>query len=125
MATKKVIPVKPPSNIYYDFDMSNIRPDAQKELLDWVLYLAQNIDKKIQLTSHTDSRGNNPYNIALSRRRLKEASDFLVARGVSQDKIVIKLWFGEQRLTNNCGDGQPCDEDKHQLNRRTEISIIE
>ncbi|RYY32181.1 MAG: flagellar motor protein MotB [Sphingobacteriaceae bacterium] len=56
-------------NIYYDFDKSFIRPDAAVELNKIIKLLKDNPSIEIELGSHTDSRGNDDYNMALSRRR--------------------------------------------------------
>ena len=40
-------------------------------------------------------------------------------------QIAKATWSGENVLVNNCGDGVPCTEEQHQLNRRTEITVSE
>lgn len=112
-----------PNNIFYDFDKDNIRGDAAEELDKWVTYLKEHPTAEVELLSHTDSRGSNAYNIDLSKRRANSAEKYLISKGVAASRIFKKLWFGEGKLTNDCGDGMPCSKDAHQSNRRTEIKV--
>ncbi len=110
-------------NIYYDFDKHNIRPDAAAILDELVRTLRDNPTLKIELSSHTDSRGSNAYNEALSQRRAQSAVDYLVSRGIARDRMVAK-GYGENRLVNRCADGVPCSREEHQANRRTEVTVL-
>src|SRR5690606_11147338 len=110
-------------NTYYDFDKHNIRPDAAALLDELVRTLRDNPTLKIELSSHTDSRGSNAYNEALSQRRAQSAVDYLVSRGIARDRMVAK-GYGETRLVNRCADGVPCSREEHQANRRTEVTVL-
>ncbi len=111
-------------NIYYDFDKHDIRPDAAAILDGLVRTLRDNPTLKIELSSHTDSRGTHAYNEALSQRRAQSAVDYLVSRGIARDRMVAK-GYGETRLVNRCADGVPCSRAEHQANRRTEVTVLE
>lgn len=111
-------------NIFYDFDKSDIRPDAALVLDNVVAILKQNPTLKIELSSHTDSRGNDDYNLKLSQRRADAAVKYIVSKGISASRVVAK-GYGEKRLLNRCGNGVQCSEEEHQINRRTEIKILE
>lgn len=111
-------------NIYYDFDKHNIRPDAAEVLDELVITLRDNPTLKIELSSHTDSRGSDSYNMKLSQRRAQSAVDYLVSRGIARDRLVAK-GYGESRLVNHCSNGVPCSIAEHQANRRTEIEVLE
>lgn len=110
-------------NIYYDFDKWAIRPEAAKVLDNLAVFLKDNAGIQVELGSHTDSRGSDDYNLTLSDKRAKSAVDYLVdAQGISPTSISSK-GYGETQLINACSNGQTCEEDAHQLNRRTEIKI--
>lgn len=111
-------------NIYYDFDKHNIRPDAAAILDELVRTMRDNPTLKIELSSHTDSRGSHVYNEALSQRRAQSAVDYLVSRGIARDRMVAK-GYGETKLVNRCADGIPCSRDDHQANRRTEVTVLD
>jgi len=109
-------------NIYYDFDKSVILPESKTELDKVVKFLKDNPDRKIELSSHTDSRGTKPYNQRLSQRRAKSAVDYIISQGIDKSRITAK-GYGETRLLNRCADGVECTEQEHRYNRRTEIFI--
>ena len=111
-------------DIYYDFDKHNIRPDAAAILDELVRTMRDNPTLKIELSSHTDSRGSHAYNEALSQRRAQSAVDYLVSRGIARDRMVAK-GYGETKLVNRCADGVQCSRDEHQANRRTEVTVLE
>ncbi|MEM7037267.1 MAG: PKD domain-containing protein, partial [Bacteroidota bacterium] len=109
-------------NIYYDYDKSHIRHSAAIELKKLSLFLLANPSISIELSSHTDARGGDAYNLVLSQQRAQAAVDFLVALGVERSRIVAR-GYGEQRLANNCMNDVDCDEARHQQNRRTAFAI--
>ena len=109
-------------NIYYDFDQSNIRPDAAIELDKLVKILKDNPTIWIELGSHTDSRGNDQYNQWLSQSRANSAVQYIIDHGIDKNRITAK-GYGESRLLNKCANGVKCSEAAHQLNRRTEFKI--
>lgn len=109
-------------NILYDYDKDNIRPDAEPDLQSVVDLMKKYPDMKIELSSHTDARGNDAYNEDLSQRRANSAVAWIVAKGIAADRIVAK-GYGEKQLQNKCTNGVECTEEEHQLNRRTEFKI--
>lgn len=110
-------------NIYYDYDNANIRPDARIVLDSLVEVLNQFPEMEIEIAAHTDSRGNVPYNLNLSKRRANSVIDYLLSKGIKRRRLNA-VGYGKQQLTNECGDGTPCPPEKHQENRRTEIRIL-
>lgn len=110
-------------NIYYDFDKHNIRPDAALILDKLVATMRNNPTLKIELSSHTDSRGSDSYNMKLSQKRAQSAVDYIVSKGIERDRMVAK-GYGETRLVNNCSNGVKCTPEEHQANRRTEVEVI-
>lgn len=111
------------NSIYYDFDDDKILPDAEKDLQFLVDLMNKYPDMKIELSSHTDSRGKDEYNLSLSQRRADSAKRWIVAKGINTERIVAK-GYGETQLRNGCANGVECDEEQHRLNRRTEFKII-
>lgn len=109
--------------IYYDLDKSVIRPDAD-DALNHLINLLQNYPGlKVIVASHCDTRASIGYNIALSQRRSISARAYLLAHGVSENRIQME-YFGKSRLANKCADGVPCTEADHQANRRTEFVLL-
>ncbi|WP_232731988.1 OmpA family protein [Confluentibacter lentus] len=113
------------NTIYFDYDKYNIRPDAALEL-DKIVNLMKNNypEMVIRIESHTDSRGELSYNDKLSIDRANATYEYLVSKGIDVSRITEHEGFGERRLTNGCEDGETCEEDDHQLNRRTDFIIV-
>ncbi|MGX9987461.1 OmpA family protein [Soonwooa purpurea] len=110
-------------NINYDFDKTEIRNDAKPELDKLYQFLTDNPSVKLELSSHTDSRGSDDYNLKLSQGRADSAVNYLVSKGLSRNRIVAK-GYGETKLLNECYNDANCTEDQHQQNRRTEFKVI-
>lgn len=110
--------------IHFDFDKSNIRPDARVELEKVLAVLEQYPTLRLAIRSHTDSRGSDSYNQRLSQRRARSTYDYLVGRGIASNRLTYE-GLGERELLNNCSDGVPCSEAEHQRNRRSEFIVIE
>jgi len=111
------------NNIYYDFDDAKILPDAERDLSTLYDLMKEYPDMVIELSSHTDSRGESPYNKKLSQRRADSAKKWLVNEGVDANRIQA-VGYGESVILNQCKNGVRCSEEEHRLNRRTEFKII-
>lgn len=110
--------------IFFDFDKSNIRTDAQYELENIVDVLRKHTNMVIRIESHTDSRGRDKYNMKLSERRAKSTRAYIISRGVAAERIVSAKGFGESQLLNKCANRVKCTEEEHQLNRRSYFYIV-
>jgi len=110
-------------NIYYDLDKADIREDARPILDEVALLLKDNPNLYIEFGSHTDSRGQNRYNLDLSQRRAQSVVDYLVSRGIDNRRLTPR-GYGETQLVNGCADGVNCAEEQHQENRRTTFKVI-
>jgi len=112
------------STIYFDLNKYNIRPDAEIEIQKVIVAMEKYPSLKIKVNAHTDSRGNDAYNLWLSQKRAESTVDYMVSKGISRDRLAGE-GFGEKLLLNECDDGVPCSREKHQLNRRSEFIILE
>jgi outer membrane protein OmpA-like peptidoglycan-associated protein/tetratricopeptide (TPR) repeat protein len=110
--------------IYFDFDKSNIRAEAALDLEKILDVLNQYPTMKLDIRSHTDSRGSAKYNESLSDRRAKSTIKWLIQNGIKSNRLTAK-GYGESQLVNKCSDGVECTEEEHQLNRRSEFIITE
>lgn len=110
--------------IHFDFDKHNIRPDAEVELAKLIVVLEENPEIKINIRSHTDSRGSDTYNLALSQRRAKATYDYLTRKGIDHKRMTYE-GLGEAELVNGCSDDINCTEAEHQVNRRSEFIVVE
>ncbi len=111
-------------NIYYDLDQFSLRPDATRELDKLVATMRKYPTLRIEVRSHTDSRGDAVHNQNLSMQRAKAVANYLTARGISRRRMTT-LGIGEAQLVNNCTDDVICTDAEHQRNRRTEFKVVE
>ncbi len=110
--------------IFFDFDKWNIRTDAQYELENIVDVMREHPTMIIKIESHTDSRGSDSYNMKLSDRRAKSTRDYILSRGISENRIESAIGYGESQLLNKCANKVKCTEEEHQLNRRSYFYIL-
>ncbi|MBL0008073.1 MAG: OmpA family protein [Saprospiraceae bacterium] len=111
------------NNIYYDFDDDKILPDAEKDLGFLVELMKKYPDMVIELSSHTDAQGNDAYNERLSQRRAQSAKNWMVSKGIKENRIEA-VGYGEEFILNDCFNGIDCSDELHRVNRRTEFKII-
>lgn len=110
--------------IFYDFNKSAIRRGAARDLDVILALMLQHPQMTVELSAHTDSRGDERYNRRLSRKRAESAKNYLVARGIAKNRITA-MGYGETQPRNGCVDGIKCTEEEHQYNRRTQIKVME
>lgn len=105
-------------NIFFDFDKATIRPESANELDRLIKLLTENPTLKIELGSHTDSKGSDEYNQKLSQSRSQSVVTYLIGKGIATDRLVAK-GYGESVpvATNDTEAGR-------QENRRTEFKIL-
>ncbi|SDR00585.1 Outer membrane protein OmpA [Flagellimonas zhangzhouensis] len=110
-------------NVYFKLNSSYLT-SQDKELLDQLVYILKDEPNlKIKITAHTDSRGTEKYNQWLSERRAERTLEYLISKGISEDRIAHEA-YGETQLVNECTDGVRCSEEEHSKNRRSEFKII-
>ncbi|NDV44517.1 OmpA family protein [Flagellimonas sediminis] len=112
------------STIYFDLNKYNIRPDAEIEIQKVIVAMEKYPSLKIKVNSHTDSRGDDAYNLWLSQKRAESTVKYMISKGIAKDRLQGE-GFGETRLVNECMNGVRCSEEQHQLNRRSEFIIFE
>ncbi|MGV3585480.1 MAG: OmpA family protein [Adhaeribacter sp.] len=120
LTLSKIVKNKPivVENIYYDLDKADIRADAAQELDKLVQTLVDNPKITIELSSHTDVRGKDAYNLDLSDRRAKSAVAYIISKGIDPKRVTAK-GYGETRLIVKNAK----TEEEHQRNRRTEFKV--
>src|SRR5690554_286182 len=115
-------------NIFFDLSKYSLRNESELELNRLTQLLIENPGLKIEISGHTDSRGSIAFNKELSKNRAKAVVDFLVEKGIKEDRLVfagygmefpIKTDAEISNLTRHSDK-----EDAHQQNRRTEFKIL-
>ncbi|UVK40043.1 peptidoglycan-associated lipoprotein Pal [Mesorhizobium sp. AR10] len=89
--------------IFFDTDSTSIRADAQTTLSRQATWLNQYRQYAIVIEGHADERGTREYNLALGARRAAATRDFLVAKGVSAQRLKT-ISYGKERPVAVCDD---------------------
>ena len=132
-------------NIFYDFNKATLRPESATALDELVRLLNENPNVTIELSAHTDCRGSDQYNEALSQRRAESVVNYLIQHGIASDRLTPK-GYGEgkpKRIKRKVAEKYPFlkegdilteefiatlpeeqQEQCHQLNRRTEFIVL-
>ncbi len=84
--------------VFYDFNKSNLTPDASATLDRQSAWLAKYPSVNVQVAGNCDDRGTEEYNLALGQRRANAASDYLKAKGVAGSRIAT-ISYGKDRPT--------------------------
>jgi outer membrane protein OmpA-like peptidoglycan-associated protein len=112
--------------IYFDFDKSNIRPDAETGLNKIIQLMNENPNMVIESRAYADCRGSQQYNQVLSDKRARASVNYIKKR-ITQPARISGKGYGETNLTSGCTCNEAsfsnCSEADHQKDRRTEFYI--
>lgn len=111
--------IAPAVQIYFDLNKSVLKKSEKAKLDKLIEDLKKKSEFRIWLTGHTDSLGNDAYNMELSAARVDEVYEYLRAAGLDSG-VLKKNYFGRSKPR----EGNE-DEEKRSKNRRVEITIYE
>ncbi len=112
-------------NIYYDFDDWRLTNEAEKAIDTTLLKILKlNPEIKVEISSHTDSKGSGTYNITLSQKRAESVVQYLKRNGISSSRMVAKGYGKTQPIAPNTNEDGSDNPVGRQLNRRTEFKVI-
>jgi len=109
-------------SVYYNFNSFELLEASKSSLNQLAVLLQNNPELKIEIQSHTDSRGPEAYNLTLSQRRAESVSKYLATKNIDAKRLQA-VGFGEKERTNKCADGVRCTESEHARNRRTTFVV--
>ncbi len=112
-------------NVYYDFDKFKLS-DVAKESVDRLImplfgYFPEGI---IEIGSHTDSKGTEQYNLALSQKRSESIVSYIISKGIPAERLVAKGYGMSMPIAPNTNPDGTDNPEGRQLNRRTEFKIV-
>lgn len=111
------------SNVYYDYDKADLRPESVASLDSVVAFLKDNPSFNVEVYSFTDGKGKDDYNKKLSEKRAQSVIDYLVGAGIEQTRLVAKGFGAAMPAAPNTVNGKD-NPNNRQLNRRTEFRIV-
>lgn len=105
--------------IFFDYDTSDLRPDAQATLQKDADWLKQHTDVKVVVGGYCDERGSDEYNLALGQRRADATKSALANLGVTGDRLSV-ISYGKEKPF--CSES---NEQCWQLNRRAGFAMAQ
>jgi outer membrane protein OmpA-like peptidoglycan-associated protein len=110
--------VKFDSGILFDFDKTDVKTEARKNIDNLVASLNNNPDTEILVIGHTDNKGTSQYNQGLSERRASSVRDYAVTQGLARNRVKTQ----GKSFNEPIGDNET--EAGRAQNRRVEIVIV-
>lgn len=89
------------SNIFFDFDKTNLKKESFPELDRLVKILKSHPNFKVRIEGHTDTVGQKAYNLNLSQKRAKAVADYLILQGCQTEKVLHKGYGDTKPLFDN------------------------
>ena len=105
-------------NVEFDFGKADLRTDSYQTLDDLVDYLNRKTTERIEIGGYTDNVGSDAKNIALSLNRAKTIVNYLISKGIGNERLVAKGYGAEDPIEDNSTEAG------RQKNRRTEVKIL-
>ena len=112
------------NNVFFKFDSDELASDSKTELNKLFTLLSNNPTIKVEIQGHSDSKGNDNYNLNLSQKRAESVRKYLTKKGIKKTRITA-VGYGEKKpiARNENSDGSD-NEEGRALNRRIELKII-
>jgi len=106
------------SGVYFDTNKSNVNAASQVALDKLVSVFKEYPDTNLLVVGHTDSSGNDDYNMKLSKERANAVTNYIKTHGVSDSRLTTN-WFGETQPTNDNATAEG-----RAKNRRVNVVIV-
>lgn len=110
------------SDVLFEFDSAELSQQSQRSLSDVAALLSKATKEQVVVAGHTDAKGSNDYNLALSERRAEAVAKFLTDNGVSADTLKIEGRGEAEPVAENEIDGKD-NPDGRAKNRRVEFVV--
>jgi peptidoglycan-associated lipoprotein len=86
--------------VFFDYDKSDLKPEARRQVERWAAFLKTNANATITIEGHCDERGTREYNLGLGERRANAAKNFLVSQGIEARRVAT-ISYGKERPAVN------------------------
>lgn len=106
------------NNVFFDFDKSELDAVSFLELDKVVELLQKNPTLKIEISGHTDIKGDKKYNQTLSQKRAESVVNYLVQKGIDKTRLLAKGYGNTMPIVPND------TEENKAKNRRTELKVL-
>jgi len=86
--------------VFFDYDKSDLKPEARRQVERWAEFLKKNASATISVEGHCDERGTREYNLGLGERRANATKNYLVAQGIEARRVAT-ISYGKERPAVN------------------------
>ncbi|HUP11012.1 MAG TPA: OmpA family protein, partial [Niastella sp.] len=111
-------------NVYYDFDKATLKKESYASLDKLGSLLNAHPEITIELSAHTDSKGNAEYNQRLSEARARSCVAYLINKGIDKDRLQAKGYGSAHPIAPNTKEDGSDNAEGRQQNRRTEFKVL-
>lgn len=110
-----------PPEVYFEYDKSELTPEAEAELGKIVRNMFENPSFKIRLSGFADPRGSAEYNLNLSKKRVESVKKYLMKRGIPENRIYLK---GVGELQEVGADENESQEEQYRRARKVQFQTF-
>jgi outer membrane protein OmpA-like peptidoglycan-associated protein len=107
------------NNVFFKDETDELMPESLCELDRFVSFLKTNKKITVEISGHTDSKGDAAKNMELSQRRAQKVADYCIEKGIKKDRLIAKGYGGKEPIAFNN------DEDGRAMNRRIEFKVLD
>jgi outer membrane protein OmpA-like peptidoglycan-associated protein len=111
-------------HMYFEYNMATVKKEAQASLDLLYNFLNENKGVKIEIAGHTDSKGNEAYNLELSQNRAESVREQMIEKGITPNRMTAKGYGESEPIADNAKADGSDNPKGRRLNRRTEITIL-
>jgi len=86
--------------VFFDYDKSDLKPEARRQVERWADFLKKNASATITVEGHCDERGTREYNLGLGERRANATKNYLVSQGIEARRVAT-ISYGKERPAVN------------------------
>ncbi len=112
------------SGFYFGVNEYTINKKQAVALQEAVEIINKNPEYQFEVACFTDARGDDEYNLDLTKARAQSIVNFLIENYDILPERLMPKGYGETRLLNECANGVYCSTEKHEQNRRIELRIL-
>ena len=116
VSEKKVVTLE---GICFSFDSYRLTPEALASLDQQAVILKEHPETKVEVEGHTDSKGTISYNRALSKRRARAVRLYLISKGISRERLMVRAHGASRPVASNE------TEEGRAKNSRVELNVLE
>ncbi|MFD1363262.1 OmpA family protein [Lentibacillus salinarum] len=111
-----------PEDILFDFDSSELRPEADKAI-NQLVQVIDTTDDEVTIVGHTDSKGEDSYNQELSENRANAVLEAFADEGVEKDRMAAEGKGASEPIAKNTNSDGSDNPEGRQKNRRVEVTV--